>query len=223
MTRQQIEGWRHSGQEKGCLLRNNHRQYLKVARQIACFCLVAANTGNNPAFSVTVAPQPPLQKQVTVKSACMEQNLETLITQLLRDLPSYSNRATQRARRLSRKSDIFGYILIAGRPEFQPLPLNFAGSNIDEKNSITSDVKQVFFSTLERQYINKTVVELEEFHWLFLTKTDEGWRFVVMFTQTGGYPKQQPPTPPRDSSNSAIAQGLKTWLRDCQADSVRVL
>lgn len=69
--------------------------------------------------------------------------------------------------------------------------------------------------------MGKKAVEFQEFHWLLLTKTKSGWRLVMMFTQTGAYPKQQPPLPPRDSSNGAIAQGVKAWLRDCQAGSVR--
>lgn len=44
----------------------------------------------------------------------------------------------------------------------------------------------------------------------------------MMFTQTAAYPQQQPPSPPRDSSNGSIAQGIKTWLRDCQAGSIRM-
>ncbi|MEO1374951.1 MAG: hypothetical protein AAFW70_11635, partial [Cyanobacteria bacterium J06635_10] len=64
-------------------------------------------------------------------------------------------------------------------------------------------------------------VQLQGFHWLFLTKTENGWRMAMMYSQTGGYPKQKPPTPPRDSSNSAVAQGIKTWLRDCRAESVK--
>jgi hypothetical protein len=172
------------------------------------------------AFSQNLPPQPSLRTEK--KFICRAQTLETLITQLLRDLPSYANRATQRGRRLRRSSDIFSYMLIAGRPEFQPLPLKVDGSHTDGQKTTASDVEQVFFTTLERQYIDKKAVELEEFHWLFLTKTGNDWRFVIMFSQTGGYPQQQPPSPPRDSSNGSVAQGIKAWLRDCQAGSVLV-
>jgi len=57
---------------------------------------------------------------------------------------------------------------------------------------------------------------------LFLTKTKSDWRFVMMYSQTGLHPKNQPPTPPRDSSNGDIAQAVNAWLRDCQAGSVRM-
>ncbi|MBD2613265.1 hypothetical protein H6G94_18665 [Nostoc punctiforme FACHB-252] len=155
------------------------------------------------------------------KSSCSEQNLETLTTQLLQDLPGYTNRVIQRARRRNRSADVYSYILVAGKPEFTPLPLNLEEYSKDAPESSMSGVEQVFFTTLGRQYIGKTAVELQEFHWLLLTKTKIGWRIVMMFSQTGSYSKKQPLSPPRDSSNGAIAQGVQAWLRDCQAGSVR--
>ncbi len=143
------------------------------------------------------------------KTACSAQNLETLTAQLLRDLPAYANRATQRARRLKRSVDIYSYMLIAGRPEFTPLPQT-------SEYVSTESVEQVFFTTLERQYVKGKAVELQQFHWLFLTKAESGWQMVMMFSQTGSYPQKNPPTPPRETSNSAIGQAIKTWLRDCR-------
>lgn len=165
-----------------------------------------------PAFSKNLTPKPVKSE---VSNSCSEQSLETLTTQLIQDLPSYANRAAQRARRLSRSVDIYTYILAAGKPEFQPLPLN---PGIDTANKYESEgVEQVFFTTYERKYIDKKAVELQEFHWLLLTKTKIGWQVVMMFSQTGAYPVKQPVAPPRDSSNSAIAQGVKLWLRDCNS------
>jgi hypothetical protein len=40
----------------------------------------------------------------------------------------------------------------------------------------------------------------------------------MMFSQTGEYPVKPPIAPPRDSSNGAIAQGVKLWLRDCHSN-----
>lgn len=194
---------------------------------LACgFWILGSNSFAYPAFSTNLIPNPSvLAERENVnsgeRSLCYEQNLETLTTQLLQDLPSYTNRASQRARRLSRSSDVYGYMLVAGRPEFTPLPLNLEEYSTDAPKSTASGVEQVFFTTLGRQYIGKKAVELQEFHWLLLTKTKSGWRLVMMFTQTSAYPKQQPLSPPRDSSNGAIAQGVKTWLRDCQGGSVR--
>lgn len=181
----------------------------------SCFLLTVANSINNSAFSQN--PNPQIQK---VGLSCSEQNLEILTTQLLRDLPSYANRASQRSRRLKRSSDIYSYVLLAGRPEFQPIPLNSSVSTVDNQTAAT-EIEQVFFTTLERQYIGSKVVELQEFHWLLLTTTKSGRRLVMMFTKINSDSPQQPPSPPRDSSKGTIAQAIKAWLRDCQAGSVR--
>jgi hypothetical protein len=176
------------------------------------------NTGNKE-FIETINSFSPSSPS----TSCAEQNLETLITQLLRDLPSYANRASQRARRLSRATDVYSYMLVAGRPEFTPLPLNPSGYTADSLNTDSKGVEQVFFTTLERQYTAGKAVPLQQFHWLLLAKTKSDWRFVMMFSQTGLHPKNQPPTPPRDSSNGDIAQAISAWLRDCRAGSVRGL
>lgn len=164
---------------------------------------------------------PPLPNKI---SSCSTENLEILTNQLLRDLPSYANRASQRARILSRVGDVFSYMLVAGKPDFRPLPLNPGGYGYSQKTSKADspEVNQVFFTTLERIYTGGKAVELQQFHWLFLTKSQTGWRMVMMFSQTGSYPVKEAPTPPRDSSNGVVAQGVKTWLRDCRAGAVKI-
>ncbi|MEH2165943.1 MAG: hypothetical protein V7K41_04540 [Nostoc sp.] len=194
---------------------------------VACgFWVLVSNNLAYPAFSTNPTPKPSVLAEKEnvndgAKSLCSEQNLETFTIQLLEDLPSYTNRASQRARRLRRSSDVYSYMLVAGRPEFTPLPLNLEEYSTDAPKSSASGVEQVFFTTLEREYIGKKAVELQEFHWLFLTKTKIGWQLVMMFSQTGSYSAQQPLSPPRDSSKGTVAQGVKTWLRDCQAGSIR--
>ena len=188
---------------------------------LACgFWVLGSNSLAYPALSTNLTLKASALAE-RVKSLCSEQNLETLTTQLLQDLPSYTNRASQRARRLRRSSDVYSYMLVAGKPEFTPLPLNLEEYSADTPKSSASGVEQVFFTTLERQYIGKKAVELQEFHWLLLTKTKTGWQIVMMFSQIGSYSGEQPVSPPRDSSNGTVAQGVKTWLRDCQAGSVR--
>ena len=171
---------------------------------------------NSPAFAKNI---PPKSVNPEISNSCSEQSLETFTTQLMLDLPSYANRVTQRSRLMKRGVDTFSYILAAGKPEFKPLPLNPGIDNGDKYNA--EGVKQVFFTTLERTYIHKKAVESQEFHRLFLTKTNTGWTVVMMFTQSSSYPVKQPLAPPRNSSNGAIAQGVKLWLQDCQAGSVR--
>ncbi|MEC4813718.1 MAG: hypothetical protein SAK29_10680 [Scytonema sp. PMC 1069.18] len=161
------------------------------------------------------------EDRVKKKAFCSNQTLETLTKQFLQDLPSYANRASQRARRLNRMTDVFSYMVVAGRPEFERLPLNPGDYTRDKLTTVSEEVEQVFFTTLERRYTAGKAIELQLFHWLFLTRTKSGWQFVMMFSQIGSYPKNEPPTPPQDSSNGIVAQGIKAWLRDCRAGSLR--
>ncbi|BDI16575.1 hypothetical protein ANSO36C_23770 [Nostoc cf. commune SO-36] len=91
---------------------------------LACgFWVLVSNSLAYPAFStnLTLKVSALAEKENVndgAKSLCSEQNLETLTIQLLQDLPSYTNRASQRARRLRRSSDVYSYMLVAGRPEF---------------------------------------------------------------------------------------------------------
>lgn len=174
-------------------------------------------------IKLSASPSQPIQRRDTgkEKSFCSEQTIENLITPLLRDLPSYTNRANQRARRLRRKTDVYTYMVLAGKPDFTPLPFNPGVNTTDAAKSSDEKVDQVFFTTLERQYISGRSVQLQEFHWLFLTKSNTGWRMVTMFSQIGSYPvTKNPPTPPRNSSNGTVAQGINAWLRDCRAGSI---
>ncbi|MEL6786335.1 MAG: hypothetical protein AAFO76_02780, partial [Cyanobacteria bacterium J06607_15] len=79
------------------------------------------------------------------------------------------------------------------------------------------DPEQVFFTVLERQYINNKIVEIETYHWLFLSQTDSGWRTVMMFSRFGNSDQANPPTPPRETTNGIIGRGVQLWLRDCRA------
>lgn len=164
-----------------------------------------------------LSPSPPLLSQ---SSSCPE-DLETLISLLIRDLPSYANRVIQRSRRLDRTVDDFSYVIVAGRPEFDPLTLG-PGEYIPAP--ATSDLEspqQVFLTTLERQYQGDKIIEFQNFHWLFLTETVSGWRLAMIFTRIGSAGGTRPPTPPRESSNGVIGQAVSTWLRDCRAGAIR--
>lgn len=144
-------------------------------------------------------------------------DLEVLVKLLVRDLPGYANREFRRSKIEVDKSRS-SYLVIAGRPEFEALPLGVGRS---EKPVSDDEPRQVFITTLERVYVRGEVVQLQGYHWLFLTSSEEGWRLVMMFSRMGGYPTMGPVSPPRDSSNGAIAGAVRAWLRDCRAGSVR--
>jgi hypothetical protein len=142
--------------------------------------------------------------------------LESLIPLMLRDLPSYANRVNQRVYSNYRTPETPGYVILAGRPEFTPLSLGPG-----EYRPTTQDQPpQVFFTTLERQYLKGKSVSLQHYHWLFLTQTRKGWQLIMMFSALGDNPPDQPPTPPQDSSQGVIAQAVRLWLRDCTAGSI---
>ena len=161
----------------------------------------------------------PLTTPTAKSRSCQAQDIKTLTTGLLQALPGYANRVSQRARRLSRSSDVYSYVILAGRPEFEPLTLGPGAYTSKSQPTDSQPVQQVFFTTLERQYTKGKAIELQQFNWVFLTKSQSGWRLATMFSQIGGYPAQKPPTPPKDSSNGIIAQAINAWLRDCQAES----
>lgn len=154
---------------------------------------------------------------LTQPTSCQKQDVETLTARLLQDLPSYANRASQSAR-FSRTTDIYSYVLVAGRPEFAPLTLG-PGIYSPAPGTGIQQPHQVFITTLERQYTAGKPVELQQYHWLFLTQTSSGWQLAMMFSRIGTYPAGRPPTPPRDTSSGVIAQAVRAWLRDCAAKS----
>lgn len=155
---------------------------------------------------------------------CSQKSLEQMITLMMRDLPGYANRVGQRARRLKRQGDTFSYILVAGKEDFQPLPLNpNPTSNLPDALE-SPDVRQVFFTTLERRYTANKPVEMQQYHWLLLTQTNDGWYKVSMRSQIGSYRSQiaRNMSPIRDSSDGVIGEGVNIWLRDCRSNSIKI-
>lgn len=185
-----------------------------IAAWGCCGISVAVASSNRPAIG-------PLE-HVSPSSTCPA-HVETLVTEMVRDLPSYANRVSQSSRPLGSRPDLSTYVIVAGRPEFAPLTLG-PGEYLPSTPGVTQkEPQQVFITTLERQYTAGKAIELQQYHWLFLTQTSSGWQLSMMFSRTGPYQVGQPLTPPQDSSNGVIAQAIRTWLRDCQTGSVPAL
>lgn len=142
------------------------------------------------------------------KSTCPENsdNLEIIVAALVLDLPSYVNREIQRDR-LPNEDYLKRNIVIAGRPEFEPLP-------IDDTPFRKENINQIFLTTLERQYRDSQVVELQQFHWLFMRQNQTQWELVNMFSIEESLPENIPPQP-EDSSNGVFAKGIRYWLKGC--------
>ncbi len=155
---------------------------------------------------------------LTEESFSCPNNVKELTALLLKDLPAYSNRVIQRTQDINQAAGIENYIIIASAAEFEPLALpRLQYNTIDDR-----DPEQVFFTVLERQYINRQIVEIQTYHWLFLTRTDSGWRAVMMFSRFGNSLENQPPTPPRETTDGIIGRAVQLWLRDCRAGTVRL-
>lgn len=151
-------------------------------------------------------------------------DLQRLVIQLLDALPSYANRVASRNLDLSRRpADPRSLVLVASRPDFTPIELPPTPG--DPVSGGDSELQQVFFTTLERQYWQNRVVSLQHHHWLFLVQTPEGWRMALMYSSLGphsaeGGPQGRPPTPPYESSDGTVGQAVRLWLRDCRAGAV---
>lgn len=138
-----------------------------------------------------------------------------LVPLLLRDLPSYANRVIVRARSHPQFQSL-PTVIWAAQAEYAPLPV------IAERSLADPNLKQFFFTTLERQRVGDHMQNFQQYHWVLMTPTDAGWQIALSYTRTGIYPQtDQPITPPRESSQGAIAQAAKLWLRDCHVGTIR--
>ncbi|WP_308254980.1 hypothetical protein [Geminocystis sp. GBBB08] len=165
-------------------------------------------------------PKSALAETVISNNKCGN-NLEDLANLLVKDLPDYANRVIQRNRIHSHPLQFFPiYVITAGKTELESLPLSQTQYKNVMKSLSTDDVKQVFFTTLERQYsINNRIIETQNFHWLILTKTPKNWKIVMVLTKLG-YPDDSSEqnfisSPPLDTTEGIIGQAVKLWLRDC--------
>lgn len=160
--------------------------------------------------------QPPVSPSQLARKFTCPTALEPLTAALLRDLPGYINRSNFRLGSLQVTQPT--YAIVASQPDFMPLP---TGSS-EYSHPKDANLHQVFFTVLERQYLGKRVVEFQQYHWLFLAETTNGWRLALLFSRIGSYPSdRQPVTPPRDSSQSATAEAIRTWLGSCEAGAVK--
>jgi hypothetical protein len=152
----------------------------------------------------------PLIQPQQIPASTLQQcprELPELIERMLSDLPSYINRTRTRA------GITKSYVVLAAKPEFEPLSL-FPTPSLSAPQS----TQQVFFTTLMRRYDRDRITYLQEYHWVFLTQTPQDWRYVMMYSTLGPYPAAQRPTlPPRNSSDGSVAQAIQDWLADCQA------
>jgi hypothetical protein len=177
-------------------------------------CALLALWCSHPLPGLTQLKPPAQPKPMQVTSLTCPQDFTALTTRLLQDLPSYINRV--RIRSGITKS----YIMVAARPEFEPLPLATVPALPPEQTTAT--LQQLFFTTLMRRYERSRIAYLQEYHWVFLAQSptppaQKTWQFAMMYSTIGPYPAEgRPPLAPRNSSEGSVAQAIRDWLRDCQ-------
>lgn len=163
----------------------------------------APNLASNFAPNLALAPKQPCPTQI-----------QPLAELLVRDLPSYANRAALKNQTRSAVAQM-SQVILASPAELEPLTQPIQAQKADP------NLHQLFITTLERQTFNRTIAEFQQYHWLFLVQTRQGWQLSQSFTRISAYPLTQKVTPTRESSQSTTAQAIKTWLRDCQAGAIR--
>jgi hypothetical protein len=145
------------------------------------------------------------------KRACPTE-VKSLVSQMLKDIPSYTNRAYVRG-------NIFNtYLMLASPPDFEPLSI---GAILPPDSSLakTPNTVQVFFTTLDRMHGLGDPIPLQQYHWLFLAPGSQGWQLKKMYTMTGPYPAgAESPTTPRDSTGESLALAIQDWFKDCQEE-----
>ncbi len=173
----------------------------------------------SPRFSLTPnGDRPRLKnKDQPLTALTCPQDLETLVNQLLQDLPGYSNRLNQVKRQQPGQGPIPpAFIVLASQADFRPLPLN----QWQYRPQFPDTSRQVFFTTLERTYRPTTINSSQNFYWAFFVPTDRGWQLSLLFAQFGSPQTQIPFLPPQDVTQGVIGQSIQQWLRDCQAGGI---
>ena len=224
----------------------------KVGLAIALLCLFP-ELRFMPRSSAALAniPEPTLLKAQPSTLHCPPGDLSVLVTQLMLDLPSYSNRVIQRSRRLGDSSTL--YLLLAGQPEIQPVSLEALADDpkrsrlpVDEakRNAPAEEIYQIFFTTLERQYsrssapasppveqaLNQAAPLFQQFHWLILARRQDKtaspsapWQIISLRSQLAPYPSGDDLlAPARDSRSGSVGQGIVVWLRDLHSGAIRL-
>jgi hypothetical protein len=153
------------------------------------------------------AEKPPDSK---LRNQCPTE-LEPLVMRMVQDLPSYANRANIKGKTRSQLA-MLNHVVTARQPEFEPIDL--PSSRPDPS------LRQVFITTLEHQTISGQRVQFQQYHWLFLVRTRLGWRLSQSFSRSRLHGKSAALTELRESQQGAVAQGVKVWLRDCEAGAI---
>lgn len=146
-----------------------------------------------------------------LSAAVCQQPLPQLAPKLLQDLPAYLNRLRVRADQPTDR------LIATGAPEYDPLPLPPDFPAVRDPDNI----HQVFFTSLERPDTASRAIAQQRFHWLLLTPTPQGWRFLGLYSrQASSSDPSLASEPLRDANRSLLGQAIRLWLQDCRAGTL---
>lgn len=195
-----------------------------VTLAIAACPTASRAVDSSAADDVEVVPIEPLSTPIRPRTACPD-DVETLTALLIRDLPNYTNRVLQRTvaalpgnQTDGREAYRPSYVLVAGRAEFEPIDLDDYTFTTD--SAAGGPISQVFFTTLSRQYAGLRDRQVQEYHWLFLTQAEDGWRLAFMFSSIDDDRTIGAALPPRENSEGSVGKAVQIWLKDCRAGAI---
>jgi hypothetical protein len=189
-----------------------------MGKNLSRNCLkVSIHLGIIGLLGLMIASQSAIAQETPSRSACPEK-LADLAPKMLADLPSYTNRVVQRSIiNHTQNLIIRNYVIIASNPDLEPLPL----INRQFQPVFPDTSQQLFFTLLERQYAAQRAIELQNHYRAFFDLTDQGWRLILLFSHPSSLDKNEPFFPTKESEDSAIAQAINLWLRDCNAGAIK--
>ena len=169
-----------------------------VRMALPMLCLL---TGLLPA-ALAQASELNLEKTLLETAHCPRNDLSLLVTQLMLDLPSYSNRVIQRAGNLENPTKL--YFMAAGQAEISQISLEAIADDPNRSrlpveairgNAPAEEIYQIRFTTLERQYrrssrqllqqspgpassniehlLHQAAPSFQQFHWLILARQQD--------------------------------------------------
>lgn len=136
---------------------------------------------------------------------------------MVRDLTTYANLVAQRRRR--KLDPHYNSYAVVGQTSLQPLAMANPEYPVARPRALPH---QLFLTSLEKQYRpGPSFIEIQRFHWLFLTRSDRGWNLVAMYSRVGSSDRDPLLLPPTESSTTPLGEAVTIWLRDCNAGQVR--
>lgn len=170
-----------------------------------------APSSSQPDRRVDPKTKPPIRSLTTCPT-----EIGPLVSALLRDLPGYINRISHQ----QGGSQSHRYAIAASQADLAPLPITYSGP----LNSPDSQLHQIFFTVLERQYETQRREDVQHHHWLILAYSPStGWQLATLYSRYSPYPSNnQAPSTLQETSQEVTGRAIRRWLTDCKAGTIKL-